>query len=363
MNSPQELHSLIQALRALQARRFAGGAALATITRTQGSTFRRTGTSMLVLGDGSVVCALAGGCPQRDIVQRALDVIASGVAQRVGYNAESGLDVLIEMGCGGELEVLIEPLLDDTAIAHLDALETSIAARQPAWMASVFSPGPPGQPRRSVWNAHGLLFDGIADPQLLPAIQAHAATPDAAQRPRLLPLTASGGAVEVLLEPLRPPLSLVIVGSGAGAQALAPLAQALGWQVTLVEQDPARLAPHASPTLRTLCATPATLAQQMTLDRYTAVVLMTHNLEQDIAYLRALKTQPLAYLGVIGSRERVASIVAAIEPAPAQLYAPAGLDIGSETPHEIALAITAEIQAAHHGRGGRSLRHSHGPIH
>jgi xanthine/CO dehydrogenase XdhC/CoxF family maturation factor len=296
-------------------------------------------------------------------VQRAQEVIASGIAQRVGYNAESGLDVLIEMGCGGELEVLIEPLLDDSAIAHLDALEASLSARQPAWMASVFAPGAPGQPRRSVWNAQGLLFDGIADPRLLQAIQAHPLTPDAAQRPRLLPLIASGGAVEVLLEPLRPPLSLVIVGSGAGAQALAPLAHALGWQVTLVEQDPARLAPHALPTLRTLCATPGTLAQKMTLDRYTAVVLMTHNLEQDIAYLRALKTQPLAYLGVIGSRERVASIAAAIEPAPPQFYAPAGLDIGSETPHEIALAITAEIQAAHHGRNGGSLRHSHGPIH
>ena len=77
-------------------------AALATLTRTHGSAFRHTGTRMLVHANGRAVCELSGGCPQRDIVTRARAVIADGKPLRVAYNAESGLDVLMEMGCGGE---------------------------------------------------------------------------------------------------------------------------------------------------------------------------------------------------------------------------------------------------------------------
>src|SRR5215469_15879091 len=104
MNSAHELNTLVAALRDLH-RAGASKAALATLTRTRGSTFRRPGTRMLVYGDGRVVCELSGGCPQRDIVARALEVIDSGTPRLVTYNAESGLDVLLEMGCGGELEV------------------------------------------------------------------------------------------------------------------------------------------------------------------------------------------------------------------------------------------------------------------
>src|SRR5580698_7955617 len=121
MNSAHELSTLIEALRTL---RLDGQpkAALATLTRTWGSTFRRPGTRMLVLGDGRVVCELSGGCPQRDIVARAREVIADALPRLVRYNAESGLDVLLEMGCGGELEILIEPLTVSHTVGFVDAL-------------------------------------------------------------------------------------------------------------------------------------------------------------------------------------------------------------------------------------------------
>src|ERR1700743_3527909 len=99
MNSAHELSTLVAALRDLH-RAGAPKAALATLTRTRGSTFRRPGTRMLVHGDGRVVCELSGGCPQRDIVARAQEVMADRQPRLLRYNAESGLDLLIEMGCG-----------------------------------------------------------------------------------------------------------------------------------------------------------------------------------------------------------------------------------------------------------------------
>ena len=110
MNTPQEFGVLLEGFKRLQSSGFAGGAALATLTRTHGSTFRRAGARMLVCGDGTVVRGLSGGCPEADIISRAHDVIGAGTARIVRYDRDNGLDALIELGCGGELEVLIEPL-------------------------------------------------------------------------------------------------------------------------------------------------------------------------------------------------------------------------------------------------------------
>src|ERR1700729_361739 len=137
MNSAHELSTLIDALRTLR-RDTQPQAALATLTRTRGSTFRRPGTRMLVFGDGRVVCELSGGCPQRDIVVRAQEVIASTLPRLIRYNADSGLDVLLEMGCGGELEVLIEPLATAHAVGFFDSLAQCLNDRRCAHMATLY---------------------------------------------------------------------------------------------------------------------------------------------------------------------------------------------------------------------------------
>ena len=103
MNVAQEFDPLYRAARALPLETGVVGAVLATITQTRGSTFRRAGASMLVLRGGSLVCELSGGCPQRDIVWRAQQVMDSGEAQRVSYGRDANYDVMLETGCGGEL--------------------------------------------------------------------------------------------------------------------------------------------------------------------------------------------------------------------------------------------------------------------
>ena len=358
MNSAHELGILIAALRELH-QQAAPKAALATLTRTRGSTFRRPGTRMLVLGNGQVVCELSGGCPQRDIVTRALEVIDSGEPRLVGYNAESGLDVLIEMGCGGELEVLIEPLLSVAAIDYVDTLAHCLAQRRTLHMATLFArEGKPVMPRRLVWNGHGLAYDAIGDGPLVQAITAHAAM--AIRRAQSLSL----GGADLLLEAIAPPHALVVIGSSAAARALLPVAGALGWRTTLVDHDPARLDAADLPAgLHTACATPQQLADTVLLDEHSSVVVMTHNLEQDIAYLSALRSARVAYIGALGSRERVARMRDQPALAGLHLHAPAGLDIGSETPEEIALAIAAEIMAVVNGRNGGHLRDNDGAIH
>ena len=363
MNSAHELSILMAALRDLHHAR-SPQAAMATLTRTRGSTFRRPGTRMLILGDGRVVCELSGGCPQRDIVARALEVIASGEPRLARYNAESGLDVLIEMGCGGELEVLIEPLLAIHDTDFIDTLSRCLDQRLDIRMATLFAIDDIAiAPERLIWDERGVLHDSLREPALAEAILTQA-PPMEARRANVLTLPARCGAADVLIENIAPPHALFVIGSSAAARALLPLASALGWQTTLVDQDPARLHAADLPTgLHTICAAPAHLATALSLDAHSSVVVMTHNLEHDIAYLHALKDAPVAYIGALGSRDRVARMRGNGALAGLHLHAPAGLDIGSETPEEIALAIAGEIMAVINRRNGGSLRNNHGALH
>ncbi|MBS0558408.1 MAG: XdhC family protein [Proteobacteria bacterium] len=362
MSTGFELSTLVEAMR--DAARDGLPAALATITSTRGATFRRAGARMLVHADGRVACELSGGCPQRDIVQRALRVIASGHPELARYNAASGFDVLLEMGCGGELDVLIEPLVDSATEAFFDALLRVLESRRSAVAATVFAfDGKAVAPRRALWCDGETCFDELEDAALRDAV-VHAMASVHTTRAVTLRLPAADGLADVLIERIDPPHALYAIGSNATARALLCAGHALGWRTTLIDADPVRLQEAALPHgTRTVQATPHTFCDAIALDRHSSAVVMTHNLAQDLAWLAALRDAPVAYLGAIGSRERAARMRRELSPPLADLHMPAGLDIGAETPAEIALAIIAEIVATLNARHGGSLRDSSSALH
>lgn len=368
MNSGKELRLLLASLCNLH-REDNSRAALATITRTHGSSFRHSGTHMLVWSDGDVVCELSAGCPQREIVERALEVILASRPRLVNYNSESVFDVLMEMGCGGKLEVLIEPLSEFAGPVFARELQHCIDQRRKAWLATWFAcENSVIPPRRLVFEGnrirHRIYHNELDDPLLLQSILQSIldAIDEQSDRSETLRLPASHGAADVLIEPVPPPHALAIIGSGATPRALLSAADALGWHITLVDSSPERLrAAGMPPGLRRVCARPDNVREKLALDAFSSVVVMTHKLEQDIAYLDALRDTPAAYLGALASRERGSRIREAL--AGCYVHAPAGLDIGSETPAEIALAVVAEITAVLNRRSGGRLRDSGHSIH
>jgi xanthine dehydrogenase accessory factor len=365
MNVAQEFDPLYRAARALILGQCQEGAALATITQTRGSTFRRAGASMLVMRDGRMVCELSGGCPQRDIALRAQKVIDSGQQALVEYGRHANFDVMLETGCGGELEVLIEPLRERQDLAFLEAVAELRSRRVAGAMATVYAVDGQilaGRPVRLV-QGDGIAWSDIEDlslrervaAELLPArtMQAFAAA--------IHRVAANGKHYSVFVESLRPPHALVIIGDGVSAQSLADLSVRLGWQTTLV--DHVHETNDAPDGIRRINVLPQALTAHVQIDQATSAVLMTHRLERDLAYLEALLDTPVGYLGVIGSRERTARVREAFPQTDARLHAPAGLDVGSETPQEIALAVAAEILAVRNGRAGGPLSQSQVPIH
>lgn len=159
-----------------------------------------------------------------------------------------------------------------------------------------------------------------------------------------------GGAMEAFVEPLKPMEQLVIYGGGHVGLALAGLAQGLGFSVTVVDEreefaDPGRFPPG----VRVLEADPLRVLDGLPFGAhcYHLVVTHRHDLDQDL--VERLLPRELAWVGLIGSRAKVARFslrlrAAGFDPALFErLAAPVGLDIGAETPEEIAVSVAAEL--------------------
>lgn len=368
MNTPHEFAALLAALRRL--RGDGGGAALATLTRTAGSTFRRAGARMLVLADdhngGGIVRGLSAGCPEQDIAMRARDAMQAGAARVLRYDRDHNGDVLIEMGCGGELEVLVEPFASAHdwrfALAVEELLRTRRGGVLATWYARDFHTLP--QPVHWLWADGETVLDEIAlDAVTRPLCEAARELP-ARHKPSVRTLVTDVGVVDVLIERVAPPNAAWIFGVNAGSLALARLLEGLGWQATVIDHREHATEAHELLTgvHRHWCPS-ETGASQLPLDARGFAVVMTHNLERDIEYLRALRDKPLAYLGAVGARRRAAKLFEATGLDATRLRSPCGLDIGSETPEEIALAIAAEMVSVANGAGGGALSAIDSPIH
>jgi len=377
MNTPQEFDELHRALARIEVEDGATAAALVTIVRTRGSTFRRAGARMLVGADGSLARGLSGGCPEQDILTHAKCVIASGVAEIVRYDGATGLDVMMEMGCGGELDVLIEPVASGGRNPVFDWVARLFERRGSGWMATVFAVDDaciiprPGH----LAYADGQAGDDFRDaviaglrPAMRTALMARLGETiinrSTDSRASVHRLDVDGHIVDVLLERLVPPHALLLLGANASSLALARLAVSLGWQVTVVDPRPEAAVSGKWPAaVRHDVADADGLRHRLAVDSRTSVVIMTHHLQRDLAFLDLFRSKPVAYLGAIGSRERAARMLGAAGSTVTPLHVPAGLDIGSETPEEIALAIAAEIVAVLAGRSGVPLSHIGRPIH
>ena len=171
-------------------------------------------------------------------------------------------------------------------------------------------------------------------------------------------------------EVINPPVSLTIFGAGYDAEPLSQMATALGWRVRLVDHRISYAKPERFPEdAEVLLAPSGQWPPALELTGGEVALIMSHNYLQDQAILKHLlqPPKPLAYIGVLGPRARSQRLLddlaqEGIVPSE-KLFAPAGLDLGANTPEEIALSILAEIQATLSQRPGTALRGGTGPIH
>ena len=348
--------------------------ALATVVEVQGSAYRRPGARMLVTDDGELTGAISGGCLEGDARQRARQAIFRGQPALVTYDTRDEDDPQhgLGPGCQGVVRILLEPL-DFTAPDNpMELLREFARHPEPAVLATVFETDTAGL-RAAVGQRLLLAANGaLRGSPLLAGPLAEAARATLAQgQSQVLDIATDAGPVRALLEALVPPLRLVVYGAGNDAQPLVHLAASLGWQITIVDGRPNLATTVRFPDAATVLVVPiADLATQVP-DAGACHVLLSHNYAYDLAALQTLLPTSAPYIGLLGPRLKAVRLLAelaipatqATEILQQRLHSPIGLDLGSETPEEIALAIVAEIQARRHHRDGRPLRERAGTVH
>ena len=317
--------------------------ALATVVSVRGSSYRRPGARLLVPEDGSPIGLISGGCLEEEAARLAREalVLDAPLLVTIDHSAEGDELWGSGLGCRGVIKLLAEP----PSMAH-ETLDALVAARREG-RASYLLTGLDGERRQ--------LTATEAD-----ALGERAALAVAHGRPTLLG--------ESVLDPILPPLHVVVCGAGPDAGPLVAAAMRQGWRVDVADPRRSFLRPERFPGARLVDAEPGDVGVATDAGEWTAAVVMSHDLMRDAAFVEGLVRRGLAYLGVLGPRDRTERLLSELAEPPTEadlrvLHAPAGLDIGADGAEQVATAIVAEILAVVHGRAGGRLRERSGSIH
>jgi xanthine dehydrogenase accessory factor len=318
--------------------------ALATVVQTWGSSPRRVGAKMAVTPAGQIAGSVSGGCVESAVVEAAFEVLKSGQPQLLHFGVSDEAAWEVGLACGGQIDVFVNPL----DVALYQALRAALS-QEDAFAVVTLLRG------AAQWIGQSLIVRpdggqmGRLPTEIAPfAVQAALRALKVGRSERM---EIPEG--EVFCEVYQPAPRLVMVGGVHIAVALAALARTLGYQTIVIDPrrafgSPERFA-HAD---RLIQAWPDEALAQIEITPNTAIVMLTHDPKLDDPALKIALPSPAFYVGALGSRKtqqarRERLLAAGVDPALlARLHGPIGLDIGAQTPEEIALAILAEVTAA-----------------
>jgi xanthine dehydrogenase accessory factor len=299
-------------------------AALVTLVRVEGSSYRRVGARLLVGVNGEYAGSISGGCLEAEVVRKAAWMTRGGaVVERYSTLFDDTAEIPYGLGCGGTVDLLMEPADTPEFEALMEALEASLR----------------GEARRVVTS---LPEDG-------------------------LPLRRVVGdeACEGIEEWIEAPQRMYVFGAGDDAQPMVEMAALMGWDVTVVDGRKQWARTERFPeAVRVIAAASFEGLDGLEIGARDAAVVMTHSYEQDRMWLAGLLRRGPRYLGLLGARHRSALIASetavalgwSVERVCTGLFAPVGLDLGGDGAVAIALAVVAEVQACCEGKLGASQR-------
>lgn len=302
------------------------GAVLATVVQTWGSAPRRTGSQLVVSGDGRIEGSVSGGCVEGAVVVEAQEALADGKHRLLEFGVSDEDAFAVGLACGGTIKVLVEPVGSALPAEMLEELVQARAARTPVAYEVNLTTGARqllrgAYPDRMRMDRSGLEDDG-----------------------------------ETFVAVHNPPLRLICVGAVHIAQALVPMARIAGYDPVIIDPRAAFASPERFPGETLMDDWPDEAVQKLGLDTRTALVLLTHDPKLDDPALQAALSADVFYIGALGSKKTHAARVARMQEAGftedqiSRIHGPIGLDIGAAGPAEIAVSILAEMTAVLRGK-------------
>jgi xanthine dehydrogenase accessory factor len=320
--------------------------ALAVVLSTWGSAPRPPGSLMVIADDGAMAGSVSAGCVEGATLLEAQKMFADGEPRRLSFSIGDERAWDVGLGCGGKLEIYLEPLDGRATLA--ERLCTAMQKRQPT---ALFTDLTTGQ-----WvliDAQGRCHGDAAPApacldQVLAALSAR--TPC-----RLTPDQEAPDRPDCFINVFPPALRLVIVGAGHLAQALTRLAIAAEIDVAIIDPRPTFAHPDRFPGAQILLDWPQDALPGLVLDQATAIVTLSHDPKFDDPALMLALDSSAFYIGALGSRATHAKRLARLGEqgvpanALARIRGPVGLPLGAIGAYEIAIAILADIILAWRG--------------
>ncbi len=343
-----ELRAFVDAAYALRAR--GEPFLIATVMRVRGSSYRRPGARMLAAGGDWVMGSVSGGCVEREVLTKG--AWRTREAQAVLLRHDEALEDAHGSGCQGVIEVLLERSARQHECDPVAFIAGCVRDEEPGAIVSVFRSERGDVPLGSrLCVRRGVVASTIGDAVLSSHLLQQA---ERALRMRERTQVLACHGIEALCELIVPPPHLFVFGSAHDATWVVTLAKQLGWSVSVWDGQPrvsARERLRAAD--RYLDGSIADAIAELERCARPLAVVMGHHFGQDRDVLHALLRTTVGYIGVLGPQQRTERMLAECA-APgaspesaslARVYAPVGLQLGAETPAEIALAIVAEAQA------------------
>ena len=316
---------------------------------------------MLVFADGSQAGTLGGGCVEAEVKRRALAVLPQDKAEVLSFHLDGDYGWDDGLICGGRMRILVQPLQAVAEMSYFaryaELIETGTGCQE----AIVFDGDHSGLPAPACY-----LFDRdgqlaarclAADDNLPPRLADH--LPSLTDRPK--PVAIRG----IAYLPTLPRCRLLVVGGGHIGQAVGNLAADVDFDVWVLDDRAEYVSRERFPRAeRLICGSIGPTLEQLEITRDTYAIIVTRGHGHDEEALYHLIDRGARYVGLIGSRRKIKLIFDDLEAegvspeSLARVYAPLGIDIGSQTVPEIAISILAEL-IAHRNRGevpGRERR-------
>ncbi|RKT00237.1 XdhC family protein [Flavobacterium sp. 123] len=343
--------------------------ALVTVVHLDGSSYRRPGARMLVNEDGKITGAISGGCLEGDAQKKALFTISEQKNVLFTYDTskEDDSEMGIHLGCEGLIQVLFEKIDSEKKDNPIELLRIALSLRQKAVLVTLFHLD--NKEKEQLGTCLLLQEDGTISGNIPLSLFKNSILGDLNEvmnnEESVFKQYKSGQeSVTAFFEFIHPPVSLVVLGAGNDAIPLMKFADVLGWDFRIVDRRDTHANKERFPLAsQTLVANPDVALNYLSYDKRTFFVLVTHSYKCDYYFLKSLCAADVPYVGILGPKKKLNRMLGELKEGGVSLsqakistiFSPTGLDIGAETPEEIALSIIAEIQAVLKGKKGGML--------
>ncbi len=318
--------------------------ALATVIQTWGSSPRRAGAKMALTLDGKITGSVSGGCVEGAVFEEGVEVLRANRPKLLHFGVADETAWEVGLACGGSIDIFVKPL----DVELFKSLRSVLADEDTAVLATVVR-GPAeflGHELlvRDDDSVTGFISDELNERALNLAKETLA-------QGVLRRVTLSED-VEIFMEVILPPPTLIAVGGVHITIALMALAKTLGYRTVVVDPRNAFGNEARFPNVDQLIQSwPQEAFQQVPLTRSTAVAMLTHDPKLDDPALKIALPSPAFYVGALGSKTTQAKRRQRLldeglsEAQLNRLHGPIGLEIGAGMPEEIAISIMAEVVA------------------